>query len=290
MIGKGHAISGTRVSISYGWNQEKEAEVVLREHVAGDTPSEIAEEFRIIQSQNERCINNTLSFIVSPTIEDGKDLSKKELEDLAKRFLKEMNLQNNQSIAFVHRDKAHTHVHIYTNRIGFDGKTYNDSFIGKRSQIAADNVAKELGFTRVREVQKERLNELKYLREEIKNINDRVLQTRPKSIDEYISKMKALKVEVIPTINKANQLQGFRVEYKGVNLKASEVDRSTSGNRLIPTISQNQGLRRLMEAPKDLQVLNKTVQLSGNLSTKIAKEILKGTIKIIRDTGIGMGY
>jgi hypothetical protein len=44
MIGKGHAISGTRVSISYGWNQEKEAEVVLREHVAGDTPAEIAEE------------------------------------------------------------------------------------------------------------------------------------------------------------------------------------------------------------------------------------------------------
>jgi hypothetical protein len=287
MIGKGHSVSGTRVSISYGWNQEKEAEVVLREHVAGDTPAEIAEEFRIIQSQNLRCTNNTLSFIVSPTIEDGKDLSKKELEDLAKKFLKEMNLQNNQSIGFVHRDKAHTHVHIYTNRIGFDGKAYNDSFIGKRSQIAADNVAKELGLTRVREVQKERLNELKHLRQEIKNINDRVLQTRPKSIDEYINRMKALKVEVIPSINKANQLQGFRVEYKGFNLKASEVDRSMSGNRLIPAISQNQGLKRIMEAPKNLQVLNKTVQLSGNLSTKIAKELIKGAVKIVRDTGIG---
>ena len=290
MIGKGHSVSGTRVSISYGWNQEKDAEVVLREHVAGDTPAEIAEEFRIMQSQNERCVNNTLSFIVSPTIEDGQDLSKRDLEEIAKKFLKEMNLQNNQSIGFVHRDKAHTHVHIYTNRIGFDGKAYNDSFIGKRSQIAADNVAKELGLTRVREVQKERLNELKHLRKEIKNIHDRVLQSRPRSMDEYISKMKAQKVDVIPTINKANQLQGFRVEYKGVNLKASEVDRSMSGNRLIPTISQNQGLRKFMEAPKDLQVLNKTVQLSSNLSTKIAKELVKGIVKTVRDTGIGMGY
>jgi|TARA_Y100000588_G_scaffold371808_1_gene443601 hypothetical protein len=290
MIGKGHAISGTRVSISYGWNQEKEAEVVLREHVAGETPAEIAEEFRIIQSQNERCINNTLSFIVSPTIEDGKDLNKNELEDLAKKFLKEMNLQNNQSIGFVHRDKAHTHVHIYTNRIGFDGKVYNDSFIGKRSQIAADNVAKELGFTRVREVQQEKLNELKHLRQAIKNIHDRVLQSRPKSLDEYINKMKAQKVEVIPTINKANQLQGFRVEYKGVNLKASEVHRSMSGNRLIPQIAQNRSFRMIKEVPKTFQVLDKTVQLSGNLSTKIAKELVKGTIKIIRDTGIGMGY
>jgi hypothetical protein len=201
-----------------------------------------------------------------------------------------MNLQNNQSIGFAHRDKAHTHVHIYTNRIGFDGKAYNDSFIGKRSQIAADNVAKEFGLTRVREVQKERLNELKTLRQEIKNIHDRVLQTRPRSLDEYVSKMKALKVEVIPTINKANQLQGFRVEYKRVNLKASEVDRSMSGNRLIPQIAQNRSFTRLKEVPKSLQVLDKTVQLNSNLSTKIAKELVKGTIKIIRDTGIGMGY
>ena len=145
-----------------------------------------------------------------------------------------MNLQNNQSIGFVNRDKAHTHVHIYTNRIGFDGKTYIDKFIGKRSQIAADNVAKELGLTRVREVHKEWLNELIQLRQEIKNVNDRILQTRPKSIDEYINRMKAQKVNVIPIFNKANQLQGFRGEYKGINLKASEVDRSMSKNRLIP--------------------------------------------------------
>ncbi|MDT0690408.1 relaxase/mobilization nuclease domain-containing protein [Salegentibacter sp. F188] len=290
MIGKGHAISRTKASISYGWNKEKEGEIVLKEHLAGDTPQEITEEFKIIQSQNERCHKNTLSFIVSPTVEDGKDLTKKDLEEIAKKFLKEMNLQNNQSIGFVHRDKAHTHIHIYTNRIGFDGKAYNDSFIGKLSQVAADNVAKELGITRVREVQKEKLNELKALRQEIKNINDRVLQTRPKSLDEYISKMKAYKVEVIPTINKFNQLQGFRVAYKGVNLKASEVDRSMSGNRLIPQISQNRSFTRLKEAPKNILVLNRSVQLSTDLASKITKELVKGAIKIIRDTGIGYGY
>ena len=288
MIGKGHAISRTKVSISYGWNQEKEAEIVLKEHLAGDTPDEITEEFQIIQSQNQRCHNNTLSFIVSPTIEDGKNLSKKDLEEIAKKFLKEMNLQNHQAIGFVHRDKAHTHIHIYTNRIGFDGKAYNDSFIGKRSQVAADTVAKELGLTRVREVQKEKLQELKGLREEIKTINDRVLQSRPKSLDEYMSKMKAQKVEVIPTINKSNQLQGFRVEYKGVNLKASEVDRSMSGNRLIAEISQNRSPTRLKEAPQNTYVFNKSVQLSTSLVNKITKDIVKGVIKIIRDTGIGI--
>ena len=231
MIGKGHSIASTGASIDYGWNQEKEAEVVLKEYLAGETPKEITEEFKIIQSQNERCTQNTLSFILSPTVKDGQEMSKTQLKEITSRFLKEMELKNRQAIAFVHRDKAHTHVHVYVNRIGFDGKAYNDSFIGKRSQIAADNVAKELGLTRVRDVQQEKLKELKWQRLAIRHINNKVLETRPKSLDEYISKMKSCNVEVIPSINKSNQLQGFRFEYKGANLKGSEVHRSMTGSK-----------------------------------------------------------
>ncbi len=288
MIGKGHAISSTGASLSYGWNQEKEAEVVLKEHLAGDTPAEITEEFRIIQSQNQRCTNNTLSFVVSPTIEDGKHLKPKELEALAKKFLKEMHLQNHQAIGFVHRDKQHVHVHIYANRISLTGEVYKDSFIGKRSQLAADRVAKELGFKRVQEVQYEKLQELKGLRQEIKDIHAKVMRTKPISLDDYMKLMKGHKVKVIPTINKSNQLQGFRMEYKGVNLKASEVDREMSGNKLIVQISQNKGWTK--EAPQNLLLLNKTVQLSTNLATKVAKDIIKGVLKRAIDTGIGMGY
>ncbi|WP_026837149.1 relaxase/mobilization nuclease domain-containing protein [Gillisia sp. JM1] len=287
MIGKGHSIARTGASIDYGWNQEKDAEVVLKEYLAGDTPQEITEEFKIIQSQNERCINNTLSFILSPTIEDGKDLSVKDLEELSKKFLKEMNLQNNQSIGFVHRDKEHTHVHIYTNRIGFDGKAYNDSFIGKRSQLAADNVAKELGLTRVREVQQEKLQELNPQRLAIKQINDRVLETRPKSLDEYINKMKENQVTVIPSINKSNQLQGFRFEYKGINLKGSDVHRSMTGGKLIGEITRNSAYTRMKEVPNSLKLMDKTVQVSANMATSIAKSLVKQVIKRSLDTGIG---
>jgi len=287
MIGKGHSIARTRASLDYGWNQEKDAEVVLKEYLAGDTPQEITEEFNIIQSQNERCINNTLSFILSPTIEDGKDLSVKDLEEISKKFLKEMNLQNNQSIGFVHRDKEHTHVHIYTNRIGFDGKAYNDSFIGKRSQLAADNVAKDLGLTRVREVQQEKLQELNPQRLAIKQIHDRVLESKPKSLDQYINKMKAQQVTVIPSINKSNQLQGFRFEYKGVNLKGSDVHRSMTGGKLIGEITRNSEFTRMKEVPHNLKLMDKTVQVSANMATSIAKNLVKQVIKRSLDTGIG---
>lgn len=289
MIGKGQSISRTQASIAYGWNKEKEAEVVLKEHLAGDTPRQITEEFQIIQSQNERCIKNTLSFVVSPTVKDGKELTPRDLEKIAQRFIKEMKLQNHQAIGFVHKDKQHKHIHIYANRISLTGETYKDNFIGKRSQLAADNVAKQLRLTRVREVQQEKLRELNWQRLVIQKHHQQVMETRPKSLDEYINKMKACKVKVIPSINKSNQLQGFRFEYKGANLKGSEVHRSMSGSKLIAEISQNNSYSRIKEVPQTLKLLNNTVQLSTNMASKIAKDLAKQVIKRGLDTGLGMG-
>ncbi|SKB53888.1 relaxase/mobilization nuclease domain-containing protein [Maribacter arcticus] len=288
MIGKGTSIAHTGTSIDYGWNQEKAAEIVFSENLAGNNPQEITEEFRLIQEENTRCQKNTLSFILSPTQVDGRNLSKEQLGELTQKFIKEMQLKERQAIAFVHRDKAHTHVHLYVNRIGFDGKAYNDSFIGKRSQLAAENVAKEMGLTTVKEVQLEReLNSIQ-VRLEIKNIHQRVMETeRPKTLDSYIKAMQDSNVEVIPTINRANKLQGFRFQYEGHNFKASEVHRSMSGGRIMAQLSQNKGIAKPIKVDKSVQLLGKTLEMSTNLATSIAKNIIKKTIKRAIDTGIG---
>ncbi|NAY91390.1 relaxase/mobilization nuclease domain-containing protein [Muricauda sp. JGD-17] len=288
MIGKGTSIAHTATSIDYGWNQEKNAEVVFSQHLAGTNPHEITEEFRLVQEENTRCQNNTLSFILSPTQEDGKNLTKEKLEELTQRFVKEMQLRERQAIAFVHRDKAHTHVHLYVNRIGFDGKAYNDSFIGKRSQLAAENVAREMGLTTVKEVQLEKELDSIQVRLAIRNAHQKVMENeRPKTLDSYIKAMKERNVEVIPSINRANKLQGFRFEYQGHNFKASEVHRSMSGGRIMAQLTQNKGITKSMEVSKSAKLLGKTVEMSTNLATSVAKNIIKKTIKRAIDTGIG---
>lgn len=288
MIGKGKSIAHTGESLEYGWNQGKDAEVVFSQHLAGNDSRQITEEFKLIQEQNKRCQKNTLSFVLSPTREDGQNLTKEQLKEMTLRFLKEMQLKEHQAIAFVHRDKAHTHVHLYVNRIGFDGKAYNDSFIGKRSQLAAENVAKEMGLTTVKEVQLEKELDSIEVRLEIKNIHHRVMDNkRPKTLDSYIKAMKERNVEVIPSINRANKLQGFRFEYQGHNFKASEVHRSMSGGRIMGQLSQNRGIGKPMEVGKSVQVLGKTLEMSTNLATSIAKSILKKAIKRTIDQGIG---
>ena len=198
MIGKGKSIAHTEASLGYGWNEEKEAKVIFREHLAGDNPKEITQEFKIVQSQNHRCKKNTLSFVLSPTIEDGRDLRDKELKEMTERFVKEMKLYERQAIAFVHQNKAHLHIHLYVNRIGFDGKAYKDNYVGKRSQLAAEKVAKQVGLTTVKEVQQEKLNKVKNIRQEIKQIHERVItELKPKDFDQYIKYIKQNNVKVI---------------------------------------------------------------------------------------------
>ena len=287
MIGLGKSISHTGASMGYGWNQEKDAKVVYREHLSGDNPKEITQEFKVIQSQNHKCKKNTLSFVLSPTIEDGRELKDKELREITERFVKEMKLQERQAIAFVHQDKSHLHIHLYVNRIGFDGKAYKDNFIGKRSQQAAERTARQMGLTTVREVQQQKLDRVKEVRSEIKQIHEKVIaEIKPKDFDQYIKYMKQRDVDVIPSINKSNRLQGFRFEYKGHNLKGSDVHRSMSMGRIAERIGFDKTIVQKITKENTLNLLGNRVGVSPNLVATISKKAIKLIIKKSIDIGI----
>ncbi|GAA3627812.1 relaxase/mobilization nuclease domain-containing protein [Flavivirga jejuensis] len=284
MIGKGKSISHTRASMSYGWNQEKDAEIVLKEFLHGDSPTEITQEFKMLQDQNYHCTKNTLSFVISPTIEDGKRLAAKDLQAITKRFIHEMKLGERQAIAFVHQDKDHKHIHLYVNRIDFKGVAYNDSFIGKRSQLAAEKVAEHMGLTTVKQVQFEKEFNLKEIRSEIKRRHDLTMkQFKPKSFDDYVKTMQVNGVKVIPTINNQNKLQGFRFEFDGHNLKGSEVHRNMSMGNIGKQIAGVPRSKVLESNTVSVNLAGKMVDLTPNLALKITKFIIKKAI----DKGIG---
>ncbi|WP_066219573.1 relaxase/mobilization nuclease domain-containing protein [Formosa haliotis] len=289
MIGKGTAISSTKAAIGYGNDHEKGAETVYSHLITGEHPDEIAKEFRAIQSLNDNCQRNTFSFVLSPTVEDGKTLDNKALGHIASKFLEDMKLADRQAIAFVHHDKAHKHIHLYVNRIDLNGKAYNDSFIGKRSQLAAERVAKDLGLQTVKDIRQQRLLQLKSIRTEIKTIHSEVLlKHKPKSIDSYMKLMQEKEVKVVPYINKSNQLQGFRFEFKGHNLKASEVHRSLSGGRLIQSLNAQTYKSILDKKDNSILIQGSKLALSGNLLQSLTKKVLKQAIKKVIETGIGI--
>ena len=275
--------------MAYGWNESKSAEVVFQQNLAGENPKEVTEEFKIIQGQNQRCKKNTLSFVLSPTIKDGKKLSARQLQEVTQRFVNEMKLNQRQAIAFVHCDKEHVHIHLYVNRIDFQGMAYKDSYIGKRSQKAAEKVANQMGLSTVKEIQQEKLNQLQQIRVEIRQISEQVIaELKPKDFDQYIKFMRKQQVEVIPSINRQNQLQGFRFEYKGINLKGSEVHRTMSGGKLGIQISTNSQRGLVPEKGNVIKLSNKAVELSTNLAMSLAKNAIKKVIKKSIDLGMGI--
>ncbi len=289
MIGKGKAISHTRAGMEYGWNQEKEAKVVYTQNVLGESPEEITKEFKLTQELNDNCEKNTLSFIISPTIEDGKNLDQKGLSRICENFMKEMKLGDRQAIAFTHQDKPHNHIHLYVNRINFKGQAYNDSFIGKRSQLAAEKVAERMQLTTVKQVQWEKEHNLSAIRTEIKRRHDLTMrQFKPRTFQDYIKGMETNGVKVIPCINKANKLQGFRFKFDNYNLKGSEVHRSMTGGNIGKTLATDKSIPRFIKENTQLKLAGKTVELSTGMLKTIAKEVIKKTIS--KGLDMGMGY
>ena len=280
MIGKGNSIAHTAASMSYGWNQEKDAEIVLKQYLYGESPAEITNEFKLLQDLNYNCKKNTLSFVISPTIEDGKKLKASDLQKITERFISQMKLGERQAIAFVHQDKKHKHIHLYVNRIDFKGQAYNDSFIGKKSQQAAEKVAESMQLTTVKQVQFEKEFDLKEIRTEIKRRHDLSLkQFSPKSYDQYVKAMETNGVKVIPTINNQNKLQGFRFEFDRYNLKGSEIHRNMSLGNIGKSIAETPGASIFNEKSNSINLLGKALELTPNMALKITKTIIKKAIQ-----------
>lgn len=240
MIALAKSISHTEASLGYGWKQEKEAIPLLRRHITGENPKEIASEFRFVQKLNTNCTKNTISFVISPTISDGQKLTDKGLKLITHTFLDRMNLLNHQAVAFCHKDKKHKHIHLYVNRISFNGEAYNDSFIGFKSQKKSKEIAMDLGLQTVEEVRRIKEKNSKEQRKYILKIHQTILNKGDvKDYKLYAQRLLERDIELVPKKDKSGILKGFRYKYENIDLKASEVHRSMSFVNLKKALDNN---------------------------------------------------
>lgn len=240
MISKAKSCPGGTALFNYVVNEKKGYEL-LRNGLSGLTPKELYTDMSILQQQNLRCVNNTISIVLSPTIKDGSSMSNTNLKELTEDFLKEMKLdpRTNQFIAFVHTEKDHKHVHLLLNRVKSDGSLIKDSFISKYAQSAAHKSAIKYGLTSAKEIKEAKELERKNANKEVKNVIIKchylVLKREPKNLKVYQEEMAKYGIQVLPSINKQGNIQGFRFIHNdtGTNLKASEVDRKLKLNELF---------------------------------------------------------
>lgn len=276
MISKASCISHTKASIKYGWNNEKDAEIVFNQNLVGNNPGELSKEFAMIQRLNTRCTKNTISIVISPCIEDRDKLDKRMLKKICERFMQELQMGNRQAIAFIHRDRPHKHIHLYINRIDFHGLAYKDSFISKECQTIAKKIANEFKLTTVMEIQERKRNATKAMRSEIFRNHQAVLKQKPASLDEYFKLLKKEDIEARAIINKSNQLQGFRYKFKNLDFKGSEVHRQLTGSNIIMELFQYSKIK----IDNKLKIGSEIYSLHPNLEKALnAKKGINGDLK-----------
>jgi len=244
MIAKGKSISHLCASISYALGREEA--VILDKNIAFETPHGVAKEFKLFQDLNQRCERNSLSFVLSPTISDGQKLSLEQLETINKSFLEKMKLESHQYIAFVHQNTEHKHIHLYVNRIGYNGKAYDDTFISNRSAHVAESIANEMGLKTAREVQQGRQKEREMEHPDMKYIQELAKATLVlrgvNSVDKFVAvfneagSQAGLRSEAYH--NKSGAFQGLRFYAGETKFKASHIDRSLSKQNIEHTLEQ----------------------------------------------------
>lgn len=303
MIGKAKSVSGSVAGMEYLQEEGKGYELD-RNFLLGETPKEIMREFRMQQTLNTTCDKNMITAVISPHINDGEKLSDKELKEIGIDFMEKLKIdtKNQAYIMIVHDEKAHKHIHIYANRINRDGKAINDTYIGKRAQLAAHEIAKEKGLISAREIMLQRKNvmleknsveNIKFnkAKSKIFSAHSEVLKSEPNSLRTYILKMENKGFEVYPVLNKQNKLQGLKVYDKenDLNLKMSEVNRSMSLNSLL-----KKGIKNDLNVELKNEIKNITKSVSHDIKinigvtpTDLEKTLTPNSEKLL-DKGLGI--
>ena len=235
MIGKAKSISHVSNAISYAKNKKGAVEI-SRHNVAGETGQEIAQEFRVFQNLNARCERNSFSFVLSPTIPDGIKLTKSDFAKITDDFLGRMKLKGQQYISFLHSDRDHKHLHIFVNRIEFNGKAYKDNYISKKAQRMAESIARDWNLTTAKAVQQQKIERLSPL---IKNATKKVLSQKPQDIFEYAEQMKSYGIQTHLKQASNGKVVGVKFQIGKESIKGSLVHRSFSAANLQKMILQN---------------------------------------------------
>lgn len=259
MILKGHSIGSASDWLSYCTQPGKIYEIMHTDGLDTTSMNTMLDDLELFE--NPRLQKPFLSLILSP----DRDLDNEKLILVIEDIRKELKLTDNQMIAITHAEKRNMkHVHLLFNRVDFNDKTYNDSYIGGYCTLAASEVAKKHGLTDVRgnrysenkifgakEFDGIGSERTKKAAELITIVKDILKKPDILSIDDVFGELN-YEHQVNVEINQNNNgSYGVKLNYEGHNYKASDISRLLT---LVPngdTFGPNKSMESFMQKKID---------------------------------------
>lgn len=246
MIGKAKSNRSLSATISY--NLKEGATLIYQNKLDGTDISDHWLQMEDLQKCYQgRSRQLTIHAVLSPGIEDGLKLSQEKWSEMARKYLLKMKLTEHQTIGFLHEDRKHRHLHLIINKVNSGSlKLYHDSYIGKKTQKVADQIASEMNLVRAREIMFQRrqlaINEKDLgitlqpqipadtgIKMKLKLLLEDVIQTKYADAETFFKALEKKNLVIHRYKNsQTKELRGYGIELGGCILDASAIGRKYS--------------------------------------------------------------
>ena len=256
MIAKAKSIAHGSISIDY-ITRLGEAEIIALNHLPDDVePSTWYYQMMLHQQTSHRLArgrplkNTIIRMEISPSREETANFKKEDWKKLFWDTLKAMdaidlgqkgghrkigktNLANSQAVATLHRDSKSgiLHLHIDINRVDIDGNINDDSFIGKRAVMAANEVARQRGWIQAADKSNQNKQKISI------DCYDVLRNMRSFSWRDYQTALAAKGYDVQIKRDHTNQVRGYTIRMGNSIYKASDLGkgRNLTASRIEAT-------------------------------------------------------
>jgi hypothetical protein len=221
---------------------DKEATILASEGVLETDTASIINSFYMQSLMNpnlSKCVGHIpLAF----SQEDSPRMTNQFMEQLAKEYMKAMDIENTQYIVVRHNNTAHPHCHIVFNRVDNDGKTISDKNDRYRNEMVCKQLKDKYNLTYGKGKENVNVQKLRGAEQTRYEIYHAIKAILPKAKSwqqfEEILKWKGISIEYKHK-GQTNEVQGVSFKKGEHSFKGSDVDRKFSYSKLDAVLNDN---------------------------------------------------
>lgn len=252
MISKAIRGRGFNGAISYICSK---ADAIRTVNIASENWRVAGREMRAVASLNstQKCVyHHWLSF--SP----DEPVTNEKMFEAATRMLEKLGIEQHQSVMAVHRDREHSHIHIVTNLIGFDGRAAKLSHDFRSRPVFAREIESEMDLKRFEKSKERSTNRM--ADERIAEIKNALSSSRSEA--DLKSNLAKIGIRIEEKSSRANSIN-FRIFdlTSGAHIPGSKVD---------AVLSSPSSLKRHLSQPRT--TAESVVKSTWNTARNVAVE------------------
>lgn len=224
--------------------------------------------------KEKACFHCALSFYPREVLSDTL------MAEIAKEYLRKLNISNTQFAITKHTDRRHIHLHIVANLVDNNGRVISDSFLGLRGKKTAQQltvqynlvpaIRKNLEQTNYEALHKSERNKYKVYRAIVE------LLPKCKTMEDLEKKLLVQGIEMqYKYKGQTTEKQGVSFKIEHDSFKGSKVDRQFSLGNLEKTLAQNRQQANNLEEDSTHHPLlqaKKNKELTANTANDIQSE------------------